>query len=179
MGEAGEPAAAAGRGLALAYALINRRERTVAEVHARLERAGVEAAEAAMAVAELLGYGYLDDGRYARVFTQDKRTLEGWGNGRIARALQARGVAGEVIEAALTASDSEAGEAGDREAGGAAGGSSTTDELRRALALLRRRFPGGPAQPADRRRAFGVLARKGYDSETAADAVREWARGSA
>ena len=185
MGEAGEPAAAAGRGLALAYALINRRERTVAEVHARLERAGVEAAEAAMAVAELLGYGYLDDGRYARVFTQDKRTLEGWGNGRIARALQARGVAGEVIEAALTASDSEAGEAGeavgtgDREAGGAAGGSSTTDELRRALALLRRRFPGGPAQPADRRRAFGVLARKGYESETAADAVREWARGSA
>ncbi len=185
MGEAGEPAAAAGRGLALAYALINRRERTVAEVHARLERAGVEAAEAAMAVAELLGYGYLDDGRYARVFTQDKRTLEGWGNGRIARALQARGVAGEVIEAALTASDSEAGEAGeavgtgDREAGGAAGGSRTTDELRRALALLRRRFPGGPAQPADRRRAFGVLARKGYESETAADAVREWARGSA
>ena len=171
MGEAGEPAAAAGRGLALAYALINRRERTVAEVQARLERAGVGAAEASVAVAELLGYGYLDDTRYARVFTQDKRTLEGWGNGRIARALGARGVAAEVIEAALTGADGELAGAGD--------GRGAAEERERALRLLRRRFPGGPEESGDRRRAFAVLARKGYESETAADAVREWARGSA
>ena len=36
-------------------------------------------------IAELLEFGYLDDARYARVFTQDKRTLEAWGNERIAR----------------------------------------------------------------------------------------------
>ena len=49
-------------------------------------------------------------------------------------------------------------------------------ELERAVALLRQRFPAGPAVQRDRERAFGVLARKGYESETAADAVREWAR---
>ncbi len=53
------------------------------------------------AIAELLEFGYLDDARYARVFTQDKRTLEAWGNERIARGLRERGVERELIEAAL------------------------------------------------------------------------------
>ncbi len=62
---------------------------------------------------------------------------------------------------------------------GADGGDSRAEgdgELERAVALLRQRFPAGPAVQRDRERAFGVLARKGYESETAADAVREWAR---
>ena len=53
------------------------------------------------AIAELLEFGYLDDARYARVFTQDKRTLESWGNERIARTLRERGVDRDLIEAAL------------------------------------------------------------------------------
>jgi regulatory protein len=150
-----EGASPAGRGFGVAYAYLNKRERTEAEVRARLQRAEVHSEEIEVVITELLQFGYLNDARYARVFTQDKRALEAWGNERIARKLRERGVERDLIDAALA------------EYGG---------ELERALELLSRRFPAGPAQPRDRERAFGLLARKGYESETAADAVREWAR---
>ena len=174
----GEPAAPShadaqgaetGRGFGIAYAFLNRRERTEAEVRARLERGEVKGDEIELVIAELLELGYLDDARYARVFTEDKRALEAWGNERIARALRERGVERELIEAALLE------EGGQRECG--AGDAAGLDgEVDRAVALLGQRFPAGPAQARDRERAFGVLARKGYESETASDAVREWAR---
>lgn len=149
-----------GRALALAYRFLNRRERTVSEVRARLERAELPASAADIAVTELVELGYLDDARYARVFTQDKRTLEGWGNDRIARALRERGVEADLIEAALV--------------DGVDPSSSAASELGRAVVLLEQRFPSGPLERRDRERAFGVLVRKGYGSETAADAVRQW-----
>ena len=158
------------RGLEVAYAYLNRRERTVAEVRARLERAEVRDEEIDEVIAELLEFGYLDDARYARVFTQDKRMLEAWGNERIARALRDRGVERELIETALAEVSAADGEFADADDGPADG------EFERAVTLLGQRFPSGPAVQRDRERAFGVLARKGYESETAADAVREWAR---
>ena len=161
--EAGAGFGEIGRGFGIAYAYINKRERTVAEVRARLERAELGEPEIDDVIAELLQFGYLDDARYARVFTQDKRTLEVWGSERIARALRERGVERALIEAAL---------AEDLGTDGHAAG----DEFQRAVTLLGQRFPAGPAAPRDRERAFGVLARKGYESEMAADAVREWAR---
>src|ERR1700761_7563071 len=87
----------------VAYAYLNRRERTVAEMRARLEKAELSEAEYAPVISELLELGYLDDARYARLFTEDKRNLEGWGRERIARALRARGIEREVVEAALQA----------------------------------------------------------------------------
>jgi regulatory protein len=151
------PPAETGKGFGVAYAYLNKRERTEAEVRARLERAEVRGEEVDVVIAELLEFGYIDDARYARVFTEDKRTLEAWGNERIAQTLRERGVERELIEAAL-----------------AEGG-----ELDRAIALLGQRFPAGPAEQRDRERAFGVLARKGYESETASDAIKEWARRAA
>ena len=154
-----------GKGFGIAYAFLNRRERTEAEVRARLERGEVDGDEIELVIAELLELGYLDDARYARVFTEDKRSLEAWGNERIARSLRERGVERGLIEAAL-AEDEDQG----------ALGVGVDGEIERAIAFLGRRFPAGPAEPRDRERAFGVLARKGYESETASDAVREWAR---
>ncbi len=108
--EDAEPSSAeSGKGLGLAYLFLNKRERTVAEVRSRLERAGIPAEEIDEVITELLEFGYLDDARYARVFTQDKRTLEAWGSERIARALQERGVERELIEAALVRDQAEAG----------------------------------------------------------------------
>ena len=164
MAEEAEPAGTeTSKGFGVAYAYLNRRERTVAEVRARLERAEVRDEAIEEVIAELLEFGYLDDCRYARVFTEDKRTLEAWGNERIARALRERGVERELIDAALAEAP-------------APDDGSSDDEVGRAVALLSQRFPAGPAVGRDRERAFGVLARKGYESETAADAVREWAR---
>jgi regulatory protein len=167
-----------GRGLAVAYAFLNRRERTEAEVRARLERAEHRVEEIDTVLAELLELGYVDDARYARVFTQDKRELAAWGNDRIARALRERGVARELIDRALAepgagCGDGSAGPLGDAGGPGSGGG---CGELERAVALLSRRFPVGPAGARDLQRAFGVLARRGYESETASDAVREWGR---
>jgi regulatory protein len=134
----------------------------VAEVRARLEREdGVSAENIQMVIDELVGYGYLDDARYARVFAQDRRTLDQWGTERIARTLRGRGVGRDLVESAVQQLADDAPES----------------ELERARALLTQRFPLGPAEPRDRDRAFGVLVRKGYESEIAADAVRAWARG--
>jgi regulatory protein len=164
-------AADLGRALAIAYRYLNSRERTVAEMRARLQRAELPEAVIDAAVDELVQFSYLNDARYAVVFTQDKRTLESWGNDRIARMLRERGVDRDLIDAALV-EDAQA-------AGWRPGDADGASELERAVALLRQRFPAGPGNPKDRERAFGVLARKGYDSELAGDAVRAWARRSA
>ncbi len=157
-----------GKALALAYRFINRRERTVAEVRSRLQLGEFPAGEIEDAIKELVEFGYLDDGRYARVFVQDRRTLDAWGNERIARVLRERGVERGLIDEALQQEDG---------GGWTPDGENTSKtELDRAVVLLSQRFPTGPSEPRDRERAFGVLVRKGYESETASDAVREWGR---
>jgi regulatory protein len=145
----------------LAYRYLGKRERTVAEVRARLQRAELPTGEIEEALAELQQLGYVDDARYARMLVQDKRALEGWGRLRIVRTLRQHGVAEQVIEAALAAEDGERGD----------------DEVERALEVLERRFPAGLLDPSDRRRAFGVLTRKGYAGESAAAALRRFSRG--
>ena len=145
------------RALALAYAYLNRRDRTEAELRAHLDGRGLADAEVEAAVVELAELGHVDDARYARVFAEDKRTLEAWGSERIRRALRERGVAREPIEQAL-------------------GGDAGESELDRALGLLRRRFPRPPADHHERERALGVMIRKGYDSELALDALAAYAR---
>jgi regulatory protein len=141
------------RALALAYRYLNRRERTAAEVRAHLLGREIDDAGADAAVAELSEHGYLDDERFARLFVEDKRSLEGWGSERIARALRARGIERELVDAAL------------QDDGGGGG------DLERALALLERRFPAPPRDRRERDRALGVLLRKGYDPELALDAL--------
>lgn len=153
------------RALDLACAFINRRDRTVAEVEAQLERKGVSPPLREAAVTTLSEQGFLDDERYARLFVSDKRALEQWGSERIRRGLLGRGIDRELAEAAL-ATTTLAGTDPEPET-----------DLDRALALLRRRFPVPPADRRDRERALGVLLRKGYESELALDAVAAHARG--
>jgi regulatory protein len=151
------------RALALAYAYLNRRERTESELRAYLQRRELAADEVDAAVAELVELGYVDDARYVRLFVEDKRALAEWGSERIRRALHERGVDRELIERALAAEHAD----GDGDG-----------ELDRALALLRRRFPEPPADRRERDRALGVMIRKGYDSELALDALDAYGRSS-
>ncbi len=140
------------RALELAYGFINKRERTVAEVAGALRRAGIDPPGAQAAIDELVALGYLDDIRFAKLFAQDKRTLEQWGAERIERGLIARGIERELVAAALADSPQQT-------------------ELERALATLARRFPRPPADRRERERALGFLLRKGYDNETALEAL--------
>jgi regulatory protein len=145
------------RAIELAYRAVGYRERTVAEVRTFLERKRVGPCAIDEAVAELSGAGCLDDARYARRFAEDKRELERWGSERIARDLHRRGVAPDLIEAAVAA---------DR---------SRESELRSALVLLEERLRP-PADDRDRDRAWRLLVRRGYEPEIAYEAVRRYGR---
>jgi regulatory protein len=147
---------------ALAFQYLGRRERTVSEMREHLLGRELTPAAVEDAIDELSEQGYLDDARYARVFAQDKRELEQWGSDRIRAALVSRGIDRELIDATLA----------DQDDSGAEGGG----ELGRAVALLRRRFPGPPRDRRERERALGVLLRKGYDPELALDALSGYAR---
>lgn len=145
--------------LAVAYSYLNRRECTRAEMRAHLERQGIDRFEVEQAIGALAEAGQLDDARFARLFVQDKRELEEWGNERIRRALLDRGLARDLIEGALSAED-------------------TGEEIGRALSLLRRRFPSPVRDRPEHDRALGVLLRKGYDPELALEAIAAHAAGA-
>lgn len=142
--------------LDLAYRHLGRRDRTEAQLRRHLAAREVPEATIDEAVQELMRQGYLDDARYARVFADDRRSLDGWGSERIERTLLAAGVDRELVADAL----------GARDAG---------DELDAAVALLRRRCREVPATERERDRALALLLRKGYELELAYDAVRAFA----
>ena len=107
-------------------------------------------------LARLAEAGALDDERFARLFAEDKRELQGWGPDRIAEALRARGVEQALVEAALAAESHEATRAravGVLEASGA----DVSDE-------------------AGRGRALSLLARRGFPLEVSYDAIRDLER---
>ena len=85
---------------AAAIALLARRDFASRELSERLIERGFEAAMAASVVTELLGEGVLDDGRYAQNYVT-YRAGRGQGPVRIAAELRRRGLAAELIEAAL------------------------------------------------------------------------------
>jgi regulatory protein len=152
----GDPAEEA---LARAYRFVGRRERTTLELRRHLEASGVTSALIDVTVAELREQGYLDDARFARLFAQDKRTLEQWGSERIARALRERGLDRDLVDDAVGAHDHD-------------------DELAQAVAVLQRRCPTPPRDRRERDRALGILMRKGYESELALDALNIYKRGA-
>lgn len=137
----------------MAWAALNRREHTEAQLREILARKRVEPDTAGTVLAELREGGWIDDAGYAKRFAEDRRNLDAWGADRIERRLRAAGVAPEHIAAAL----------GERTRGA---------ELDSAVEVLRRRFSDPPSTPRDAQRALGLLLRKGYDLELAHDALR-------
>lgn len=140
------------RAVQLAYRSISTRERTVSEVRAFLERKELEQALIEYALGQLAESGALDDARFARLFTEDRRCIDHWGVERIERELRRRGVPGAEIDQALTGVD-------------------RTDELSAAVGLLGQKV-APPESAKDRDRAWRLLVRKGYEPELAYEAVR-------
>ena len=108
------------------------------------------------AVEELEATGFLDDARYARQFTEDKRELEQWGSERIARDLHRRGIAPHRSRRSWPPQ--------------------SRLELRTALLLLEQRHPSAPEDDRERDRAWQMLVRRGYTPEIAYDAIRAYER---
>lgn len=145
------------RALAVAYRVLGRRDHTEAELRAVLERREVAHEVADWAVEQIRHAGYLDDGEYARRFAEDRRSLDGWGSERIARTLERRGVAAELVA-------------------GVVAGRGRDEELAAAAALLARRFPTRLEDERERARAWRVLVTRGYETDLAYEAIREHER---
>jgi regulatory protein len=107
-------------------------------------------------IGELERTHVLDDARYAERFTEDHRSLMGWGPDRIEQDLLRRGISPELIASALDKRTRE-------------------DELAAACDLLADRFAALEGD-RERNRAWQLLVRRGYDAELAYDAVRAHAR---
>jgi regulatory protein len=144
------------RAIDLAYKAVARRDLTVAELCARLERKHVAPDAIRGAVEELQETGFLDDARYARQFAADKRELDQWGTERIAQDLRRRGIAPSLIDAAVSTH-------------------SRDSELRTAILLLERRYRV-LSDDRERDRAWQMLVRRGYSPEIAYDAIRAYER---
>ena len=137
---------------------LSQRERTSGELAAWLAERGFAPAAVEDAVDRLVEAGAVDDERFVAAFAADKRELRGWGPERIRAALRERGVEAALIDAAL-ADDGR------------------SSQLERAMDLLRARSEP-PVDDRSRSRALAFLARRGYDSELAYDAVRGFERES-
>lgn len=154
-----DPAARLQHALDLGYRYLGFRDRTVAEVRRHLEHKRIEPSTIGAAIAELERQDYLNDARFAQRYAEDRRNLDAWGVDRIERKLRAAGLEEDLIADALAAQGAQA-------------------ELGAATELLRRRFRAAPQTERERERALGLLVRKGYELETAYDAVRAFeARG--
>ena len=132
------------------------RDRSVAELRIYLEGKRVEPELIDEVITDLGRAGVLDDARFAERFTEDRRSLRGWGPERIEQDLLRRGVPSELIEPALARRNRE-------------------DELVAARSLLEERFARLEDDRA-RGRAWQLLVRRGYDTDLAYDAVRAYGR---
>ena len=136
----------------LAVGALSRKERTVAEMRAWLAARDADPAEAEEAIERLIEIEQLDDERYASLFAEDKRELFGWGPDRIRTALIDKGLTRAIADAA-------------------AGSESRADVAERAADLLARRNDRLD-DDSGRGKALAFLARRGYELETAYEAVR-------
>jgi regulatory protein len=137
---------------------ISVRERTESEIDEFLRRRGYERDVIKDVIRALREERLVDDAGYARRFAEDRRLIDQWGSERIARDLVRRGIAGELVEAALAGIDSE-------------------DELGTAIDLLDRRFPMPFDGDRERDKAWRMLVRRGYEPELAYSAVRRHEQG--
>jgi regulatory protein len=144
--------------LTRAYRYLAARDRTIAELRRHLTRQGLAGPVVEACVVELLEQRYLNDERFARRFTEDRRSLDGWGNERIRGRLLKLGITADTADQIL--------------------GEDAHEELDAAVSLLKRKLRAIPADDAGRARALGLLTRRGYDLDLAYDAVRRFTDGS-
>ena len=140
-----------------AFRFIAKRERAVAQVSARLERDGISQPIIAEVVAQMVSDGYLSDQRFAALYAEDRRVIDGWGNERIITNLREAGISSEIIESVVGSRDH-------------------ADQVGDAIRVLEQRIGVKPSDERERERALGMLARRGYSLEIAYDAVRAFER---
>lgn len=90
-----------------AAALCSRGEQAPADVHDKLMRWGLNAADAHQVVTRLRTENFLSDERFAVAFVRDKFRFNGWGRIKIAFMLRQKQLPAAVIDDALQQIDAE------------------------------------------------------------------------
>jgi regulatory protein len=135
--------------------LLARRAHSEQEARRRMQRAGFGEPLIAGVLARLRANGDLDDDRFARAWVENRKDFRPRSAAMIRSELRGRGVAADVIDAALAGFDEQ----------GAA-----EEAARRAA----RRWTG--SEPSERRRKlYSHLARRGFNHEIIRSVVRQQA----
>lgn len=138
---------------AAALRLLTRRDYTAKELREKLLDREVPEPEVTSVLADLTSAGLLNDRRVAESFVRVASALKGRGRQRIARELEQRGVDRAIVREALAnlPVDDEAA------------------SIRRFLD--RKRLPAR-LSPAEHRRVFGQLLRRGFSADLIATVLR-------
>jgi regulatory protein len=143
-----------------AIGALGRRMRTVAELK-RLMRARVEADEIGKTLVELVvrrlkDQGYLNDAKYAAVYSDSRRDNEKFGRRRVVTELKVKGVVGELLDKAVSDSFAE------------------VDDEKQGREYLRRKRLKKPEDKKQAARVFRQLMRAGFTSKTIFKILRNW-----
>lgn len=138
--------------------LLAMRARSARDLQQRLVRKGAGRLHAQSAVQRLLALGYLNDQTYADGVVANRLVGAGASKRQVKQDLVRRGVAKEVAEAAIARAVELHG----------------VDERDAVLTLARKRLKVLARHDAAtrRRRLYGFLARRGYDTEAIGDVLR-------
>ncbi len=145
--------------------LIAVRARSATELSRTLVRKGELPAHVARAIQRLTDEGYLDDGQFASAFARSRIVGSGHSRRRVAADLSRKGVARDVASAAIAQLIAE--EEFDQ-------GSLVEAAARKKLRTL-----SGVNSATRRRRLYGYLARRGYDTDDIRRAMDAVERGAA
>ena len=147
--------------LEAALRFLEARQRSTVEVRTRLNRAGYRPDLVEGAIARLIELGMLDDQAFARAWVESRDRAHPRGERALQRELRMKGIDPEVVAGTLEDRQADRPEA----------------DLAAASRLLARNASqlGRVPDPRSRRqRAYALLGRNGFDSETAVSAINGW-----
>lgn len=134
-----------------ALSLLVRRERSRSELARKLRERDADPAEVEAALDKLAGQGFQDDDRFAGAWART-RAAAGYGPQRIRMELGQHGIRGDAQDRALDSCE--------------------IDWADSARDLVARRYTDAAlADPATRRKALGLLLRRGFDQGMAFAAI--------
>lgn len=153
--------------LAAALRFLEARQRSTAEVRRRLTGGGYREELVAGAIERLTELGMLDDAAFAQSWVESRDRAQPRGERALRSELAGKGIDRQTLDDVLS-------ERRDRiDDDGNEGGDADASAARRLLARHARTLDRIADPRARRNRAYALLARNGFDSETAIGAITE------
>jgi regulatory protein len=138
---------------ATALRLLSRRDYTAKELRTKLLERELPEDDVTSVLADLMAEGIVNDRRVADSFVRVASTIKGRGRLRISRELEQRGVDRSIIREALTALPVD-------------------DETAALRKLLAKKHLPARLDPAEHRRVFAQLVRRGFSADLIVKALR-------